>query len=999
MKRQRDIAKRPAAEHCIVPPCRCLLETNLVNGCTVPTTEGALVVAHIGSFGSGNSDEADVAALVDSFGASAVIGSGPNAYNSDLAAQNYDDEVGKFYHKYIFPYVGAYGDGGATNGFWPSPGSTDWSVDGNLSSYLAFFPLPDNRRYYDVCLGPVHLFVLDGDTLEPDGTGENSIQANWLKAKLWLSTAPWKVVVLGDSAPYLTPWRNVGSPVELQIMGANLVLSGFPVYERSRQNGLDYINNGSGGKTITGTGNTPIAGREYYDETHFGAGRMIATQCSLRYEFIGVDGVLIDALQLTKPLTGACAGETVAGELTDATIQQFLPASTESEQQFFTSNGDPNGVVTAGPLPAQCWDMTNHILLVRLGGLRWQYRVVLMKTFQILFLCLFATVAPAASPSFNSFNPYWFLTNGNIVDINTNHFAVLGSGEVPLATVFIVKGTNIVVLTNLFTGEYTVNAEVSHAEVITATNSLNTVLKALILKAVTNNHSVPVTLQSDLNVAGRLGVTNEIWMRDLGDNTENYWVIRNDGNGFWITNTANSFPGWLNLSSGGTLTVSDHFSGTGDLLTELNASELTIGTVPMDRLNPRVVTNNNATLTSGRVMVGNGGRGIQNATASGAVPINANGTATGIGVGLTLSVGTLSADTTVLTPAVRTINTTTPLAGGGDLSTDRTFSIANAAADGSTKGASSYAASDFDVTAGNVTLDYANGQAASASVNGFLSSANWTTFNGKQAAGNYITALTGVITASGPGSAAATFGSFSSATLATALTDETGSGGSPLAVFNQSPTIVTPTIASFVNATHSHQNAAGGGALDAAATTSGVFAIGRLATGTPNGSKFVRDDGTLAVPPGTAGNFGTNVLTGEGLFYADVNIGGDLHAQNIYVPTGGSPKTALTSDGGISAAGAIWQVDGTTANTIIGGSASLVVSASAPIGGEKFRVDGNASISGNLTNGGPVIVGSYAKLSRPSAAVGAVIFQTDNTPGLRVYNGTHWVKFTEANDD
>lgn len=40
--------------------------------------------------------------------------------------------------------------------------------------------------------------------------------------------------------------------------------------------------------------------------------------------------------------------------------------------------------------------------------------------------------------------------------------------------------------------------------------------------------------------------------------------------------------------------------------------------------------------------------------------------------------------------------------------------------------------------------------------NGYLSSTDWSTFNGKQAAGNYITALTGDVTATGPGSVAAT---------------------------------------------------------------------------------------------------------------------------------------------------------------------------------------------------------------------------------------------------
>lgn len=54
-------------------------------------------------------------------------------------------------------------------------------------------------------------------------------------------------------------------------------------------------------------------------------------------------------------------------------------------------------------------------------------------------------------------------------------------------------------------------------------------------------------------------------------------------------------------------------------------------------------------------------------------------------------------------------------------------------------------------TAPNLSIPQANG-----TTDGFLDSADWTTFNGKQAAGNYITALTGDVTASGPGSVAAT---------------------------------------------------------------------------------------------------------------------------------------------------------------------------------------------------------------------------------------------------
>lgn len=61
--------------------------------------------------------------------------------------------------------------------------------------------------------------------------------------------------------------------------------------------------------------------------------------------------------------------------------------------------------------------------------------------------------------------------------------------------------------------------------------------------------------------------------------------------------------------------------------------------------------------------------------------------------------------------------------------------------------------------------------------NGYLSSTDWSTFNGKQAAGNYITALTGDVSASGPGSVAATVnsvGGSSAANINTATVLVTG---------------------------------------------------------------------------------------------------------------------------------------------------------------------------------------------------------------------------------
>jgi hypothetical protein len=69
---------------------------------------------------------------------------------------------------------------------------------------------------------------------------------------------------------------------------------------------------------------------------------------------------------------------------------------------------------------------------------------------------------------------------------------------------------------------------------------------------------------------------------------------------------------------------------------------------------------------------------------------------------------------------------------------------------------------------------------ASATNRGALSSADWSTFNSKQAAGNYITALTGEATATGPGSVSITLGN--SAVIGKLLTGlNLGAGGTIVA--------------------------------------------------------------------------------------------------------------------------------------------------------------------------------------------------------------------------
>lgn len=80
---------------------------------------------------------------------------------------------------------------------------------------------------------------------------------------------------------------------------------------------------------------------------------------------------------------------------------------------------------------------------------------------------------------------------------------------------------------------------------------------------------------------------------------------------------------------------------------------------------------------------------------------------------------------------VTSVSGTSPIS-VADGTSDAIVSIANAVADGGTKGAASFTANDFNSSGGNISLDYTNGQAASTSLKGFLSATDWNTFNDKQ---------------------------------------------------------------------------------------------------------------------------------------------------------------------------------------------------------------------------------------------------------------------------
>jgi hypothetical protein len=163
-----------------------------------------------------------------------------------------------------------------------------------------------------------------------------------------------------------------------------------------------------------------------------------------------------------------------------------------------------------------------------------------------------------------------------------------------------------------------------------------------------------------------------------------------------------------------------------------------------------------------------------------------------------------------------------------------------------------------------------------------------------------------------------------SAGLAGVISDKTGSGA---LVFGTAPTLTTPTIASFANANHNHQNSAGGGSLDGAAIGSGTVALARGGTGSslsdPGANQVLAWDDT----DNTVGFWSV----GSGLSYN--------HATHTLSATGGSggPWSTSPATGNEDAGGFSLSKADTISGTNL--TAELVTFGRTAAGGGRFSGD------------------------------------------------------------
>lgn len=182
------------------------------------------------------------------------------------------------------------------------------------------------------------------------------------------------------------------------------------------------------------------------------------------------------------------------------------------------------------------------------------------------------------------------------------------------------------------------------------------------------------------------------------------------------------------------------------------------------------------------------------------------------------------------------------------------------------------------------------------STNGYLSSTDWSTFNAKQVAGNYLTALTGDATASGPGSATLTLatvnsnvGTFGSATQAPVLTIN-GKG----LVTAASNITITPALSSITGfgtgwATSLGSNIGASSTIFASNGTSGIWVATSTLFGASGGYS----------PVGTTGQLpyfsGTNTLTATSSLFLSTTgffgIGSTTPSAQLSVGAGTTTNT------------------------------------------------------------------------------------------------------------
>ncbi len=276
----------------LIPACRDRSDT--------PPQSILSTFAVIGDYGLDGPANRAVSDLVKSWNPDFIITTGDNNYYYGEQA-TIDANIGKYYHQFIHPYSGTYGEGSVENRFFPSLGNHDWLSPSGAQPFFEYFVLPGNERYYTFTWGPIQFFILNTDANEPDGVAIDSIQANWLKNQLSSSGKAFKMVYF-HHPPFSSGLHGSHAFMQwpFKEWGADCVFSGHDhTYERILVNDFPYFVNGLGGSSIYDF-TSIVSGSQSRYNRNYGAMLVVVGERTATFKFMTIDREIVDEYSLTK---------------------------------------------------------------------------------------------------------------------------------------------------------------------------------------------------------------------------------------------------------------------------------------------------------------------------------------------------------------------------------------------------------------------------------------------------------------------------------------------------------------------------------------------------------------------------------------------------------------------------------------------------------------------------------------------------------------------------
>lgn len=312
--------------------------------------EGETKIALITDFGVNISDthKANIATLIKNWTPDAVVTGGDNYHERDPYCYSYGECLAGYNN-----YTAGYTDFVTSEMFFPAYGNHDsWGHTADYISYFDYLPsTPDpNHLYYDVVIGNIHFWVLNGNV-----TLAGSPQQTWLAANAPDESVAWNIAIV-HQAPYGTGsyYGDIASTqLPYQDYGIDFVISGHNHhYERLERNGVRYFIAGragvtEGGRTCDGKGSAATvefcAGTQIPPLDNYGYMQIVATETDINLSFVDESGAVKDSFSDT---TVAPTDPVITTSVSSLAAFSTTPGVASAAQTYNVSGVRLNGDIT-----------------------------------------------------------------------------------------------------------------------------------------------------------------------------------------------------------------------------------------------------------------------------------------------------------------------------------------------------------------------------------------------------------------------------------------------------------------------------------------------------------------------------------------------------------------------------------------------------------------------------------------------------------------------------